>query len=912
MPPLQGWVRYLKAIADGGPDRARELRPPSASLAPAPLPEYESRVDHAGLLQGLDSDALDRGRELYGRLCVNCHGTPDREGSLPGSRRFATEPLKNGADPLSIYRTITHGYGRMEAQTRLVPRQKYDVIHYVREQYLKPLNPSQYVEADGAYLASLPPGDTLGPEPSEVEPWRAMDYGPFLSASIEVSPEGPNIARKGVAVRLDGGPGGVAAGRAWALFDHDTMRMAAAWEGDGFIDWHGILFDGEHAVHPRVVGDVFYETADAPGWADPETGRFDDPRPLGRDGRPYGPLPRSWAKYRGLHRHGDRVVFAYAIGETAVLESPGIVESDGLLVPTRTFRVGPRPKPLTLRVASVEGEVGARGGGQTWAALLVRDEAGVAHFVRAGLVPADAGPRLVPGRERDLLLEIPAGLDVLRFTTWTRQSINKAQADAFNVAFAAAEPGLDLEWLSHGGPSLWPESIRTDFDPGDDSGPFQVDILTTPDANPWAALVRPGGFDFFPDGDRMALCTWDGDVWIVSGLADPAAGLSWRRFATGLFQPLGVVVRNGDIYVGCRDQIAILRDLDGDGEADFYECFNNDHQVTEHFHEFAMDLQADDAGNFYYAKGARHAQEAVVPHHGTLLKVAPDGSSTEILATGFRAPNGVLLNPDGTFFMTDQEGHWTPKNRINWVRPGRFYGNLSAFTDRTDPSDSAMEPPVVWITNEFDRSPSEIVRVPANTWGPLSGSLLNLSYGYGKIFVIPHERVGGVMQGGMVALPIPPAPTGLIRGRFRPGDDHLYTCGLFAWAGDRQQAGGLYRVRATGSPIGVPVGLRARRGRLDLTFTEPIDPATASDASRFEVSTWSLRRTANYGSDHHDERTLAVAGSRLLPDGRTVALDLPDLAPTMGMEVRFELRSAEGDPVEGVLHNTIHTLDGGD
>jgi aspartate/methionine/tyrosine aminotransferase len=41
----------------------------------------------------------------------------------------------------------------------------------------------------------------------------------------------------------------------------------------------------------------------------------------------------------------------------------------------------------------------------------------------------------------------------------------------------------------------------------------------------------------------------------------------------------------------------------------------------------------------------------VVPHHGTLLKVARDGSTTEILATGFRAANGVCVEPDGTFYV---------------------------------------------------------------------------------------------------------------------------------------------------------------------------------------------------------------------------------------------------------------------
>ena len=150
-----------------------------------------------------------------------------------------------------------------------------------------------------------------------------------------------------------------------------------------------------------------------------------------------------------------------------------------------------------------------------------------------------------------------------------------------------------------------------------------------------------------------------------------------RRASPGGGSPRGCSSRWGSrssddaIYVCCRDQIVRLRDLNGDGETDFYENFNNDHQVTEHFHEFAMDLQTDAEGNFYYAKAARHGLPALVPHHGTLLKVSKDGSRTEILATGFRAPNGVCLNPDGTFFLSDQEGFWTPKNRINWVKRRR-------------------------------------------------------------------------------------------------------------------------------------------------------------------------------------------------------------------------------------------------
>jgi hypothetical protein len=422
--------------------------------------------------------------------------------------------------------------------------------------------------------------------------------------------------------------------------------------------------------------------------------------------------------------------------------------------------------------------------------------------------------------------------------------------------------------------------------------------------------MRLSGFDFSADGRSAAVCTWDGDVWLVSGIDHPAQGLAWRRIASGLFQPLGLKIFAGSIFVGCRDQIVRLQDLNGDGEVDFYENFNNDHQVTEHFHEFAMGLQADAEGNFYYAKAARHGLPGLVPHHGTLLQVSKDGAHTDILATGFRAPNGVCLNPDGTFFLSDQEGFWIPKNRINWVKRGSFYGNMWGYHSVTDSSDSAMEPPVCWITNAFDRSPAEQVWVESRNpaWKPLRGALLSLSYGNGKIFVVPHELVDGQMQGGMCALPIPPLPTGIMRGRFHPTDGHLYTCGLFAWAGNRTQPGGFYRIRATGKPIGLPISLNARRRSLAITFTEALDRKTASDPSRYTAKVWSLKRTAKYGSDHYDEHGIRIAGAALSNNGRAVLLEIPDLQPTWCMEVTYAIKSEKHEPVEGVIHNTIHHL----
>ena len=270
-------IRYLITIRDGGPLAARNLEPPPHVYAARPLPEYESHLDHAGMIAELGPDNYRNGQQIYDRLCVNCHGTQDTPGSLPTSLRFASGRFKNGSDPYTMYQTLTRGFGMMQPQTWMVPQQKYDVIHYIREAYLKPYNASQYFVVTTPWLAGLPQGDSRGASPQMAEPWVTMDYGRTLINTYEIGADGTNFAYKGIAVRLDEGPGGISRGRHWMVFDHDTLRMAAVWSGTQFIDWKGIHFNGQHAVHPHVVGEVHAENKTGPGWADPRTDQWDDP-----------------------------------------------------------------------------------------------------------------------------------------------------------------------------------------------------------------------------------------------------------------------------------------------------------------------------------------------------------------------------------------------------------------------------------------------------------------------------------------------------------------------------------------------------------------------------------------------------------------------------------------------------------
>ncbi len=691
-------------------------------------------------------------------------------------------------------------------------------------------------------------------------PYQRMDYGPALFWTYQVAPG--NIAQKGLAIRLDDGPGGVSKGRAWMVYDHDTMRVAAATTGE-FVDWKGIAFDGSHGTHTGLRGEKHFVNPVGPGWASPE-GKWDDARVVGKDKKLYGPLPRAWAHYEGLYLHGTKAVIAASIGGTRVLESPGWFESGTNAVFTRTLNVGAAQKPLLLRVAPDSVKVALAGNGS------LRKDGGF------------------------WIAELPGGAKTRLFIS--RSEITNTVAGSLN-----------LEPLTHGGPARWPQDVTTTSVPGKPDGAFIADTFPLPVENPWHSWMRPGGFDFTPDGRAAIVATWNGDVWRVEGLMAAApAPLRWRRIASGLFQPLGVKFRGNDLFITCRDQLVRLRDLNGDGEIDFIENFNNDHQVTEHFHEFAMGLQTDAAGNFYYAKSGRHALDSVVPHHGTLLRVSADGARTDILATGFRAANGVCLNDDGTFFVTDQEGFWTPKNRINRVKVGGFYGNMFGYTSVTNSADDAMEQPMVWITNAKDRSPAELLWVPTNAWGSLGGSLLNLSYGMGRAYIVPHEEVRGQWQGAVCELPMPSFATGIMRGRFA-ADGALYTCGLFGWAGNAASPGGFHRIRRNEKPAHVPLAIHAAKSLLRVTFSDALDPASVkADAFAFKV--WSLKRSASYGSKHYDEHPLEITGAHLSTDARTVTLDIPALTPTQCYEFKVRVQAPDGSTIERSLHGTIHQL----
>jgi hypothetical protein len=384
---------------------------------------------------------------------------------------------------------------------------------------------------------------------------------------------------------------------------------------------------------------------------------------------------------------------------------------------------------------------------------------------------------------------------------------------------------------------------------------------------------------------------------------------------------------NGAVYVCGRDQITCLRDLDGDGEADFYENFNNDGLTGDNYHLFKFDLHTDAAGNFYYAVTGAWAPTELWAGHSTIAKVSADGSKLEYIGKGFRAPNGMAVGPRGEIAVGDNQGHWMPASKISYIPPGKadgFYG--FAFDPRIEKTFDAkkiypngvpttFDPPLCWVPYLLDNSSGGQAFVTSNKWGPFAGNILHTSYGKSTLFMVLPEIVDGVAQGGLWRFPLT-FEAGIMRLRFNPGDGQLYACGLRGWQTNGAKDGCLQRVRYTGKPAYQPRALHVTPRGIELTFTDPLDPATANDAGSYDVERWQYRWSKEYGSaDYSLENpskkgrdTVELKSAKLSADGRTVMLEMPDIAPVMQMSITYKLRAADGHDVPGAVYNTINKV----
>jgi putative heme-binding domain-containing protein len=455
-----------------------------------------------------------------------------------------------------------------------------------------------------------------------------------------------------------------------------------------------------------------------------------------------------------------------------------------------------------------------------------------------------------------------------------------------------------LAHLTRGGKPQWPDAIKTAGSLGT-GRPYAIDTIQPPLQNPWKALTYFGGHDFFADGSA-AICTMQGDVWHVTGLDASLKEVRWRRIASGLHHALGLVVAGPSIYVLGRDQITRLVDVNGDGETDFYECFSNAFVTSPAGHDFICGLERDAQGNFYTASGNQG-----------LLRISADGKRADVLATGFRNPDGLGLCPDGGITVPCSEGEWTPASMICEVRPERGGKPHFGYGGPINHQPPAL--PLVYLPRGLDNSSGGQVTVTGDRWGPLGGQMIHFSFGTATHFLVLRDTVDGQPQGAVVPL-VGEFRSGAHRGRFNPADGQLYVSGMMGWGTYAVDDGCFQRVRYTGGPVQLPRRFHVHRNGILLEFAQPLERDHVTIALNHFAQCWNYRYSAGYGSPEtspshygtpgHDP--LAIASATVLADGRSLFLEMPDLQPVNVLHLHLGI--AKGRTCDVFV--TVHKLDG--
>ena len=449
----------------------------------------------------------------------------------------------------------------------------------------------------------------------------------------------------------------------------------------------------------------------------------------------------------------------------------------------------------------------------------------------------------------------------------------------FNINSAKAD-SHPLKGLIEKTKTNWPEVIETPITFGDQN-PYTIDTIGLPTENPWKALVYVAGVAPMADGSAL-ISTMQGDVWIVSDIVYPSRTAKWKRFATGLHQPLGIRADADGIFVLCRDQLVRLHDRNGDNEADFYECFANDHVTSKGGHDFICGLERDSDGNFYTASGNQG-----------VVRISKDGKQTDVLATGFRNPDGIGLLPDGTVTVPCSEGTWTPASMICAVRPGT---GVSYHGFGGPKNDQPPQLPLVYLPRAIDNSAGGQTVINSDRWGPVEGRMIHTSFGTGSYHMVLTDEVDGQIQGALVPMP-GEFDSGSHRAAFSPADGQLYVGGMQGWGSYTPQRGSFQRVRYTGQPqrTQFPIGWKAHQNGVAVTFSNPINSQVATNARKQFAQCWNYRYSSAYGSPEfspsepatkgHD--VLRIESAHVLDDGRTLFLEIPELQSVNQLHLRL-------------------------
>ena len=416
-------------------------------------------------------------------------------------------------------------------------------------------------------------------------------------------------------------------------------------------------------------------------------------------------------------------------------------------------------------------------------------------------------------------------------------------------------------------------------------------------------LFEPTGFSFADDGTAFA-STRAGGIWRYKDQR-------WNQFADGLQETQGVqVASNGrDVYTMQKPELTLLRDTDGDGQADLYSSVANQFRFTGQPHQFSFGPVINSSGELFFSTGlsswgGHEVKESgsgqmgsPLGYRGWVMKVDANGE-LHPFAGGVRSPAGIGMNANDDLFITDNQGDWVASSYLGHVEEGDFLGHPAALWDREeygitprqldyttvetvvesvpelDEENFAAQRkrPAVWLIHgDLTNSPGNPSFCPPTGFGPFEGQAFIADISHRTIVRAALEKVNGVYQGAVFPF-------------IRPLESASFsTC--FDPQG-RLWVGSVGRGWTVGDPIIEVISfdetkppfemhrIELKPNGFDVHFTQPIQAADlASDqitVRQFHYLYW-----AEYGSDRQDVVEQSINNIAISPDRRTISIQVP-------------------------------------
>lgn len=435
--------------------------------------------------------------------------------------------------------------------------------------------------------------------------------------------------------------------------------------------------------------------------------------------------------------------------------------------------------------------------------------------------------------------------------------------------------------------------------------------------------------------ERLAVAIRKGEVWLLDGVYDdPPENVTYKKFASGLHEPLGLLKHNDSFYTVQRSELTRLRDTNGDEVADEYITVAKGWGTTGNYHEYAYGPKLDHSGNLWLTlnigmgiKGDQTARlvrdptlgVAQAPWRGWGMKVTPDGKLIPVCA-GMRSPCGLGANRDGDMFYTDQQGNWVATNSLHHMREGAFFHHPEALASMSLPGSPIndvsnvpsglplpealkrfpqLKPPAVWFPyKKVGQSSTDIMLDNSGgRFGPFDGQLFIGEFTLSSINRVFLERVDGEYQGACF-----PFREGFASAviRMEQGTDGSIFVGLSnrGWSSLGTAAYGLQRLVWTGKTPFEVKEMRAKPDGFELVFTMPVDPKTAGDTSSYSLNSYTYMYHSTYGSDEILKQSPRIERVTVSEDGLRVRLLVSGLRELFVHELEATgVRTADGQPL---------------